>query len=409
MKHVTTPFSAKSGGLIGRLFGGALGAGKPARTVFSEDALCKLGLPLVTGPDELVLSTGLVDRGRTLVRQDRLDDLAQAITRHDHAQDTTRGGTPIAELLAAGARSDLSRALYGASEVGALAPKSRVFTGLDILNEAITDHGDDPVCAAIMALTHMDAGWAWYRQGWQRGKPETYLPQFQSAFSRAEALLAPFEKTAGRKSAFLASTRCALLAGLPEAEERAITDFERLINLAPRMPGHMRSFGLHLLPCWFGSYGQLELEARRTAARTGALWGDGGYAWIYLDAAVQDAACFAFLDIEFFLSGIDHILDRMPNQHVANLLAAYLSQMLSTPQGTGPDRTQRRALSESRTRILREHMQETHPWVWAMMDFGYATPGHAHLSGEDGIETGIRQVWDAVSIVFAQELHQKSA
>lgn len=380
-------------------------AGRRPGAQFSPALLERIGLPLDDAPEELTRSRQLVETGRSHLRQDRMDLLARTIAAHDTARDVTASGTPLAELLAAGARSDLSRALYSASEAGALVAGSRVFEGLALLEEAAGDHASDPVCASVLALTHMDAGWAWYRQGWQRGSPETHLGQFIDAFGTAAELLAPV-CALEHDSPLVASTRCALLAGLADAEDRVVDDFEDLIDLAPNSPGHMRAFGLHLLPCWYGSYHKLELEARRTAARTADIWGAGAYAWVYLDAALQDGACFAFLDTDFFLEGIDDILARCGTQHNANLLAAYLSRMLARDRGDGPDRAQRRALRECRDHILRETMRALHPWVWALMDSGYATPGNTPVAGEEELETGTRQAWETVCSVFSRELGQ---
>lgn len=418
MKHIVSPFTDTANTILRRISGGNPArpgpqsrlfgmTGRRRDTPFSTALLDQIGLPLVAEPDELSRSQGLIATGRNYLRQDRLDLLAEAIREHDTARATTASGTPLAELLAAGARSDLSRALYSASDAGALVAGSRVFEGLSLLDEAARDHKDDPICVSLLALTYMDAGWAWYRQGWQRGSPKTYLPQFQDAFGTAARLLAPI-CALEHDSPLVASTRCALLAGLADAEERVVDDFEDLIDLAPTMPGHMRAFGLHLLPCWFGSYHKLEIEARRTAARTEDVWGAGGYTWVYLDAALLDGACFAFLDTELFLEGIDDILTRRGTEHIANMLAAYLSRMLARTSGDGPDRPQRRALQERRDRILRGDMHEVHPWVWALMDSGYATPGNTAEAGEEELEIGTQQAWDAIRSVFSKELTQRA-
>lgn len=384
---------------------GATGPSAKKRLAFSPEALDRIGLPLKEAPEELALSVGLIGEGQRYVRKDMLPELAQRIIAHDTARDSTPAGAPFAELLAAGARSDLSRALYSASDAGALSKGSRVFGGLDMLADALRDQKDNPVCAAILSLTHMDAGWAWYRQGWQRGRPETHLDQFQIAFAQARDLLDPV-CALEHESPLVASARCALLAGLPDAEDRMIDDYEDLIELAPTMPGHMRAFGLHLLPCWFGSYAKLELQARRTSARTQDVWGNGAYSWVYLDAALQDGACFAFMDIDFFCQGFEDILAGSDNQHIANLVAAYLSRMVAPSHGEGPDRAQRARLTELRNAILRSHMREVHPWVWSLMDFGYSTPGVVLPDADDNIELGTRQAWDAVHSVFARELTQ---
>lgn len=361
-----------------------------------SERMAALGRPLREATPERVACEALFRQGRDLARQESWARLSALIAEKDRAGATTAAGTPEAEVLAAGARSDLGRALHGASQSGALAPRNEMLDGLAALEDSLAERGDDPYCAALVALAQMDAGWAWYKQGWQRGRPEQHIGRFRAAFARAQAILAPFSPE-DHDSPFLASARCALLAGRADADGQVIAEYDRLIALAPHMPGHMRAFGLHLLPCWFGSHDLLDLQARRIAGRTSDTWGAGAYAWVYLDALLLDPGCFRMLDASFFLEAIDDILTRLPGQHMTNLLAAYLSQMLSRP---GPDRSLRRALTARRDRLIRNEMTETHAWVWSIADTAYATPGTAHLPAEDSADSGMHQAWDAISAVL---------
>ncbi len=367
---------------------------------FSAARLAQLGRPLRDQTRELADCQALLDRGRDLARQERWEALCAEVAAADARRGATVAGTPEAELLAAGARSDLARAFESASSAGALSRGHRMFAGLQALDDIAADLAPDPGCAAVVALSHMDAGWAWYKQGWRRGRPEQHVAAFRSSFARAEAILAPYTDAAAG-SPLLASTHCALLAGQPGAERQVVDRYETLIGLAPGMPGHMRAFGLHLLPCWFGSYEALDLAARRMAAVTGETWGSGGYAWVWFDALLQDPAAFTALDAGYFVEAIDDILRRHPGQHMVNLFAACLSQLLT--RETGPDRSQRRLLDKMRTRLIRSDMRETHGWVWSLTDIGYATPGSAHVGGA---EIGARQAWEALSTVLARELRR---
>ncbi|MGY3670113.1 hypothetical protein ACW9UM_14695 [Marinovum sp. KMM 9989] len=383
---------------------------------FSPKSMDQLGRPLCSVTPELEACRALFDEGRTLVRQDHWGKLCAKISAADANRSATAAGTPTAELLAAGARSDLSRALYSASDVGALSLSHPMLAGLEEMSATVQDHPDSAACATVVALCHMDAGWAWYRQGWQRGRPEQHLGAFRDAFERARAMLAPFASEA-ETSPLLASARCALLAGTQTADHTVVDDYETLIGLAPRMPGHMRAYGLHMLPCWFGSHDALDLAARRIAARTGDDWGAGGYAWVYLDALQQDPGAFARLDTGFFIEAVEDILTRSQSQHMTNLFAASLSQLLDTgrsgPTGvagkagaagkTGPDRAQRKALDQLRTRLIRTEMRETHAWVWSITDTGYATPGYAPNGDRECTETGGQRAWQVISAVLSRD------
>lgn len=374
-------------------------SGDPAmnRTSSPSERMAALGRPLREATPERIACEALFRQGRDLARQDAWGRLSALIGEKDRAGATTAAGTPEAEVLAAGARSDLSRALQGASQSGVLAPRNEMLDGLASLEDSLAERRGDPYCAALVALAHMDAGWAWYKQGWQRDRPEQHIGQFRAAFARAQAILAPFSPDE-HDSPLLASARCALLAGRADADGQVIADYDRLIALAPHMPGHIRAFGLHLLPCWFGSHDLLEVQARRIAGRTAESWGAGAYAWLYLDALLLDPECFGTLDSRFFLEAIDDILTRLPGQHMTNLLAAYLSQILSRP---GPGRSLRRALTARRDRLIRNEMTETHAWVWSIADTAYATPGTAHLPAEDSADSGMQQAWDAISAVLS--------
>lgn len=372
----------------------------------SSTLLGRLGRPLCDETRELSECQALLDWGRDLARQERWERLGGLIAQADLQRKTTFAGTPEAELLAAGARSDLSRALETASSAGALSRGHRMFAGLRAMDELVTEFPGDAGIAAVVALSHMDAGWAWYKQGWRRGRPEQHLDRFRESFARAEAILAGI---AGPESdmPLIASTRCALLAGQPGAEQTVVPRYEALIALAPAMPGHMRAFGLHLLPCWFGSYAALDLAARRMAAATGATWGTGAYAWVWFDALLQDPDAFAALDAEFLVEAIDDILTRHPDQHMVNLLAAFLSQALA--RESGPDRAQRRLLEKARNRLIRAEMTETHGWVWSLTDIGYATPGSSLGDARTDAETGAHHAWAALSTVLSREMRRAAS
>lgn len=371
----------------------------------SADLLDRIGRPLQTETRELVECRALLDQGRDLARQENWDRLSALIGAADAARACTAAGTPEAELLAAGARSDLSRALEEASSAGVLSRGNRMLDGLRAMDEIAVEMVGDAACAAVVALSHMDAGWAWYKQGWRRGKPEQHLAAFRTAFVRAEEILAPFDNGT-EMSPLLASTRCALLAGQPGADAQVVTRYETLITLAPQVPGHMRAFGLHLLPCWFGSYAALDLAARRMAAATGETWGSGAYAWVYFDALLQDSGALQTLDTNYFVEAVEDILSRHPGQHMVNLFAAGLCQVLAA--GREMPRGQRRPLEKLRNRLIRSEMTETHGWVWTLTDIAYATPGSGHDTGPSGAECGARQAGAALSSVMSREARRRT-
>jgi len=170
----------------------------------------------------------------------------------------------------------------------------------------------------------------------------------------------------------MAAACCALIATRPVNERRIADNYEDLIDLDPHNHRHMRAMGNHLLPRWFGSYEQLELEARRTAARTQDIWGHGGYAWVYFDAiAVDDQAC-ALVDVEFFIDGLKDIISACPDQEMANLLSAYCAVAMRHGLGLNEQADlARMQIVDCANWLIRDHLTEVYPLIWAHAAEGF--------------------------------------
>lgn len=310
-------------------------------------------------------------RGQFLARQDRWEDLAAEIAEADRARTSSPSGVPFADLLAWGARADVIRA---AEHVLSELPTSDdpvLMDGIRGLEAARSDMPDDPAMAMIVALTHIDLGWAWRNRHDQDPIPELDSARCAAHFDRAAAILAPW---CGVKldSPAIAATHCALLAGQRLPGTRIADDYEQLIDLDRRNYRHMRALGNHMLPRWFGSYVELELEARRTAARTQDIWGDGGYTWVCFDAIAQDDEACARVDVDFFLDGLRDIVTARPEQEMINLLAAYCAVALPKRTGQTPEADLPRVrISEAASWLIRDHLTELHPMIWAHAASGF--------------------------------------
>ncbi|WP_425038592.1 hypothetical protein [Primorskyibacter sp. S187A] len=386
-----------------------LGRRLPAPPMTDALIEARLSMPVCKETPEETGTAAIFEMGRDMARQDAWDELAALIMHHDQARDMTAEGTPLAELLSAGARSDLVMALQSIARSGRLSQKHGV---LEDLASFCTDLNDPALGyggAVLAADALMDAGWAWYEQGVVLHTPKRHLPEFCAMFERAAATINGFDATQERSS-ILAALQAALLAGNNADKRAVIKAYETLIGLNPDAPGHLRAYGLHLLPQWFGSHGDLELQARRCAVQTHRTWGNGGYTWVWLDALALDPAGFAFLDTDFFLDGIDDILARRSSQHFVNLFAAYLSRFIDVADGKGPDRAQRKALVKRRAGLVRGRMEELHPWVWALGPLSNCTTLQMDRTRRATLfEDGHNRAWDAVAHVFATELKTPSA
>ncbi len=310
-------------------------------------------------------------RGQFLARQDRWQELAEEIRAADTSRSATPGGMPIADLLAYGARSDVILAVEHALQDGRPADDAPMIDGIVALEAVRHEHENDAIITLIVALAHIDIGWAWRGTGWETIVPKLNRSRCSAHFDRAGELLSPLCGLESN-SPLMVAANCALLAGQRDPQSRIADDYEDLIDLDPQNHRHMRALGNHLLPRWFGSYQQLELEARRTASRTQDIWGAGGYTWVCFDAiAVDDRAC-AIVDADFFIDGLRDIVKARPDQAMINLLAAYCSVALRHGLGLNPEADlPRMQIADCAGWLIHDHLTELHPMIWAHAAEGF--------------------------------------
>ncbi|UWQ80463.1 hypothetical protein K3725_05525 [Leisingera sp. S132] len=310
------------------------------------------------------------DRGQFLARQERWDDLSRQIRTADETRAATRCGMPLAELLAFGARADVVTATEHALAEDHDARSRALIRGLMAFEALRAENRHDPYLTALVALAHIDIGWAW-RGADGQDTPATSQRRCAAHFDRAAALLEPISEDS-RNSPFLLAAQCALFAGRSTGTLQVADTYSALIDLTPANHRHMRALGTHMLPRSAGSYAALELEARRTAARTEATWGAGGYTWVYFDAITIDTQACARVDTRFFLDGLRDIVQADASQEMINLLAAYCTVAL--PKDMGRDLqadVPRLRIAGAADWLIRDHLTELHPLVWAHAEEGF--------------------------------------
>lgn len=345
------------------------------------------------------------ERGRFLVRQERWSDLAQEMRKAEARRDCTQGGLPSVDLLGFGARADVVETVEQALSSERAHDEKLLLDGVMGFEAALQEHKGDPMIALVVALTHIDLGWAWRGEGWPEATPARHQKRANAHFDRARTLLSRHCGTSLQSPALLAA-RCAARAGGSDGAMAVADDYERLIDLAPENPRHMRALGNHMLPRWFGSYAALELEARRTAASTQFMWGTGGYAWVYFDALTLDAGACARVDVPFFLDGLRDILRARPDQETVNLLTAFCCVAL--PGGAGgndPGRDNRARIAAAADWLIRDHLTEIHPLVWAHASDRFANNLHIR-SARQFAARGRADALRCLSALFADELRQ---
>ncbi|MEM1351808.1 MAG: hypothetical protein AAGF27_05660 [Pseudomonadota bacterium] len=310
-------------------------------------------------------------RGQFLARQDMWSDLSAAIQEADHTLAMTPAGMPVADLLSYGARSDVVAAVEHVLSEGRPFENAPLLDGIEALEAVLSEAPNDPILAATVAHTHMDIGWAWRGGHWLDQVPTRKLLAFEAHFDRAREILAGLPDLPS-DSAFVQGARCALNAsGMIRGADIA-REYEDLIALNPKTPAPMRALGNYLTPKWYGSYETLELAARRVAGRTHNDWAAGGYTWVMLDALTSDLDVCGILDTAFFVEGLEDILTRHPDQHTVNTLVAFCAHSLGARRGTTPQvESVRSRLAACADWIIRSHLTELHPLVWAHAAAGF--------------------------------------
>ncbi|WP_294606664.1 hypothetical protein [Roseovarius sp.] len=350
-------------GRDGRLLPDLLGLlrRKPQKDI--DNLTKRILLPSLPVTDEEMARATHQDKGQKLARQEMWEELARLIEYGDGARLRTPGGENATMLLAYGARADVVAAAEDALHDGVEPDPS----GISALEEMQAEHHDNYACALIAALTHIDIGWAWRASATERRTVE-HEARFHRHFKRADELLAKFDGV-DLDAPSLAAAQCALLAGRQKPRLRVADDYEKLIDLDPDSPRHMRALGEALLPARYGSYEMLDLEARRTAARTGEVWGAGAYAWVYLDALALDPGALERLDCDFFIDGLRDIVSRKRDQHVINQLSAFCGIVMTPRSGkarlpSGSEATRAR-VHDCLDWLLENHLHELHPLIWS--------------------------------------------
>lgn len=366
----------------------------------------QLQIPICHATPDQVEADKAREFGLFMARQDRWEELADEIRNKDWQRATTPAGVPLAELMAFGARSDVVRAAEHSLLHGTPAEDSDFFSGVEALEAVLFDYPQDYVIALIVAQMHIDIGWAWRGARSSERVRDVNREAFEAHFARATDILDGFSPQELQSPA-LSAARCALLPGKADPGKHLVREFEALIDLDPRNPRHMRALGNYLLPRWYGTYAALDLEARKTAARTYDLWGAGAYTWVWFDALLVDHESFGMLETEYFLDGVKDILNCRPGQHTANLIAAHLFQSWQITRrqyhenGSRPDLAP--ALRRGFEDVVHNHLRELHPLIWGHAEIGFENTARI-ISSDRLARKGQETALNAVAMPFIKNL-----
>ncbi len=387
---------------------------KPVQCKTSNNALNNLSIPCPDPTREERLRDNHQNRALRLVRQEDWDKLITLIKTADRDRTMTPGGMCVAELMAFGARADVVLAIEHALLDRVPEKDAPMISGIEALEYVLEDHSDNYVIGCIVAQAHIDIAWSWRGIGWDVEIAPRNREAFEAHFARARDIVDSFDG-APVDSALLASTACALLGGENYNTEAVADRYEALIDLNSKNVAPFRALGTHMLPRWYGSFAALELEARRTAVRTRDEWGAGGYTWVMFDAiSVDDEAC-ARLDLQFFIEGLRDIIRHRPDPHTVNLLAAYCANTMGQAHSGNDAADYTRAqIAACADWIVREHLTELHPMIWAHAAQGFinnlrvSSASRFAAAGQDDALRIIaalfkREIADGKRIVFTDE------
>jgi hypothetical protein len=393
---VTSPSHTKSLiEAVRRAMGPRKSASKPETPAISRFSLVDLqrqvSIPVLDSTAASEAQDARHKMAYKMARQDRWDDLGALIRQNDQFRTRTPDGTPVASILAAGARKDLgdaiARALLPSSEEGLQAATD----GIEMLDQVLIDHADDYGVALVVAHAHMDLGAVWRGQGWADEVPAADWKKFARHFRRAQSILETFDPV-DLNSPALAEARCRALAGQPDAAQQVVGLYRQLIDLAPQYAQSYRQFGPVLLPSAYGTYEQLEEQASQALEDGAEHWGTAGYALVYMDAALHDPEALGFVDVAAFLQGLHDYVNIQNDQATANTVAAYLSVGLAPKgplvQGSKRAYQHRKTLMDAAPDFMRRHIRELHPNSWAAADDTHdsdAPPAKAWRQTQSGL------------------------
>ena len=363
-------------------------------------------IPVLEEPSDCEVEEKLIKMAYNCARQDNWEYLGAMIRQHDADRNITPGGAPVASVLARGGRKDLSdaiaRGLLPSSEEGLQGATD----GIEMLDQVLIDHAEDYGVALVVAQAHMDLGSVWRGQGWADEVPASDWKKFARHYRRALSILEQFDPIE-LDSPALAEARCRALAGMPDAAQKVLEQFETLIDLAPQYASSYRLFGASLLPRAYGTYEQLEEQARLAMSKSSEHWATAAYSLTYMDAGMTDPEVFGFVDVAAFIQGLHDYVNIQGDQSTANKVAAYLSVGIA-PNGpllSGSKRAyhNRTAIMAAAPDFMRRHVRELHPNYWAAADLSHDTNAPPAKAWRQ-TQTGLNEAFGLLGRAYEREI-----
>ncbi|MEM7717996.1 MAG: hypothetical protein AAF222_02240 [Pseudomonadota bacterium] len=277
--------------------------------------------------------------------------------------DETRGGLRGYQTL-------IEAALFNPTlqmiETGELDPPKSLDKTVIPFEEALGKKPGHPGLAALTALRHLQAGWAFRGSGFVHEITDAQWEKVGEHYGRAAEILSEFDAEALRSPA-LAMAKHKLLA-IEGASSRLDAAFDLWRTLDP-MSSHMfMCHAFHCLPRWGGSYEKILVDARRLAGETSERWGMAAYALYLIQLSDGEPEVFEHMDLELFEEGVHDLLARRSEPPVVNFWLRELNEMASaTPVFTEVTKDGARLADMAaplRDYVIRTHLTVLDPTMW---------------------------------------------
>ncbi|MDQ2067576.1 hypothetical protein Q9295_14450 [Xinfangfangia sp. CPCC 101601] len=314
-----------------------------------------------------------VDEAALLAEAGQWRRLFDSLRQADRDRAAAPAGRRLACLISEGARAALAKPLACKDWTAALAE-------LDRLVAVQAAHPADPMAAAVLALAHLDYGWARRAANLGPAIPREAWAAFTQHTRLAEAVLDGFDPIE-EDSPHLARARYLLVRGIEDGDALCRDWYEDWSDLDPSNAEPHVVHAEHLLPQWFGTFAGFEPAARRAMKRTQDRSGAAAYALFHRAAAKVLGELAPGADIKLYIKGLQDYYAATPGQHHANQTAAALAALLADLIEIGPEAHEAQLVRQALSTHLRQNLREIHLSTWEQ--------------GAIGVSQALREVFGA--------------
>ncbi len=246
--------------------------------------------------------------------------------------------------------------------------------------------------AALAAQLRLHQAWDLRGGGYVDSVPEEAWAQIDTHYERATWLLEVYDPIE-LNSPMLAATKFRLCDHMDPHEVRTQlhTRYELWRDLDPEDMSAHEAYAFKMLPRWYGTYEELEMGLRKSAA----LHGSKAYAAGYLGVATNDEGALATMDAELFSEGLNELVQFRGRDtgHVARMIQA-VYEMVGDCSRLG------------RHRQVPEHIKNNLKSTAEVLTLTNRSIAKNHLTGldRDAWEDGITGALEYISELFQAEL-----